>query len=305
MRITFELGNVPIFEESVMTPLRQRMLDAMVQRGFAVRTQESYVEAIARMAKHYHRDPAHLDAEEVQAYLLHLLKDRRLSYSTVNQAACANRFLYEIVLGHARSEFQIPVAKAPQKQPQILARAELAALFAACPHPLPRTLLQTIYAAGLRVSEACALRVADVDSQPDRMSVRVEHGKGAHDRYTLLAPTLLALLRAYARSCRPRTWLFPNRTRTGGIGVCTAQRAYHAACQRAGITKPGGIHLLRHCFATHLLEGGVDLFTIQKLLGHGHLSTTSRYLHLISPQFTAPKNVDSLDLLAALEALPA
>ncbi len=283
-----------------MTPLRQTMLDAMVQRGFAARTQESYVEAIARMAKHFRRDPATLTADEVQAYLLHLRKDRQLSYSTVNQAACANRFLYEVVLGHERRQFQIPLAKAPQKQPQVLARAELAALFGACHHPLHRALLQTIYAGGLRVSEACALRIADIDSQPDRMSLRIEHGKGARDRYTVLAPTLLAVLRGYVRSCRPRTWLFPNGEGTAGICVSTALRAYHAACHRARITKPGGVHLLRHCFATHLLEGGVDLYTIQKLLGHGHISTTGRYLHLISPQFAAPKDVDPLDLLAGL-----
>ena len=287
-----------------MTRFRQRMLDAMVQRGFALRTQESYVEAVARMAKYYRRDPATLAADEVQAYLLHLRQDRHLSFSTVNQAASANRFLYEVVLGHERVQFPIPHAKAPDKQPQVLARAELAALFAACRQPLHRALLQTIYAGGLRVSEACALRVADIDSQPDRMCLRIEQGKGARDRYTLLAPTLLSVLRGYVRSGRPRTWLFPNRAGTAGIGVCAAQRAYRAACARAKITKPGGIHLLRHCFATHLLEGGVDLFTIQKLLGHGHISTTGRYLHLISPQFAAPKDVDPLDLLAGLPRLP-
>jgi integrase/recombinase XerD len=290
----------PAFKETVMTPLRQRMLDAMVQRGFALRTQESYVEAVARMAKYYRRDPATLAADEVQAYLLHLRQERHLSFSTVNQAASANRFLYEVVLGHERVRFPIPHAKAPQKQPQVLARAELAALFTACHYPLHRALLQTIYAGGLRVSEACALRVADIDSQPDRMCLRIEQGKGARDRYTLLAPTLLAVLRGYVRSCRPRIWLFPNREGTAGISVTTALRAYHAAGHGAGITKPGGVHLLRHCFATHLLEGGVDLFTIQKLLGHGHISTTGRYLHLISPQFTAPKDVDPLDLLAGL-----
>jgi site-specific recombinase XerD len=293
----------PTFEEPVMTPLRQRMLDAMIQRGFALRTRESYVEAVARMAKYYRRDPATLVADEVQAYLLYLRKDRQLSYSTVNQAASANRFLYEVVLGQERVRFPIPLAKAPQKQPQVLARAELAALFAACHHPLYRALLQTIYAGGLRVSEACALRVADIDSQPDRMCLRIEQGKGAHDRYTLLAPTLLSVLRGYVRSCRPQTWLFPNRAGSAEVSVCSAQRAYRAACDRARITKPGGVHLLRHCFATHLLEGGVDLFTIQKLLGHGHISTTGRYLHLISPQFAAPKDIDPLDLLAGLTRL--
>ncbi len=283
-----------------MTPLRQRMQDAMVQRGFALRTQESYIEAIARMAKHTRRDPATYSAADVQAYLLHLVKDRHLSYSTLNQAGCAARFLFEVVLGEPRERFVIPLAKTPKIQPEILSRQQIAALFAACQHPARRMLLQTIYATGLRVSEACALRVADIDSAPDRMCVRVVHGKGGKDRYTLLSATLLALLRGYARAYRPRDGLFADHTGTQAIRIQTAQRAYQGARHRARIMKRGGIHVLRHCFATHLLEGGVDLFTIQKLLGHSHIGTTSRYLHLIGPQFAAPKDVDPLDLLAGL-----
>ena len=283
-----------------MTPLRRRMIDAMVQRGLALRTQESYVDAIVRMSKYYGRDPATYAVSDVQAYLLHLIQERKLSYSTVNQAACASRFLFETVLGRERTLFAIPGAKVPQTQPHLLGRAEIAALFAACTHPMHRTLLQTIYAAGLRVSEACALRVADIDSQPDRMSLRVEQGKGARDRYTLLAPTLLDQLRDHARRTHPQQWLFTKRDGHDPLSIVSAQRAYQGARHRAHITKPGGIHTLRHCFATHLLEGGVDLYTIQKLLGHGHIGTTSRYLHLISPQFAAPKGIDPLDLLAGL-----
>lgn len=286
-----------------MTPLRQSMLDAMLQRGFAKRTQKSYVEAIYRMAKYYRRDPSTYSAEEVQAYLLHMVKNDHLSYSTMNQAACAARFLFESVLGKGRSVFQIPMAKVPAKQPELLAREEIARLFASCESLLHRVLLQTVYATGLRVSEVCALRVKDIDSAPDRMCVRVESGKGGKTRYTLLSPTLLAQLRQYAQAYHPRDWLFCNRSRTQGVDINTAQRAYQGARSRAGITKIGGIHTLRHCFATHLLEGGVDLFTIQKLLGHGHISTTSRYLHLISPQFRPPKEVDPLDLLAGLPKL--
>ena len=283
-----------------MTPLRQRMQDAMVQRGFAVRTQESYIEAIARMAKYYRRDPATYSAADVQAYLLHLVKDRHLSYSTLNQAGCAARFLFEVVLGEPRGHFVIPLAKTPKIQPEILSRQQIAALFAACQHPARRMLLQTIYATGLRVSEACALRVADIDSAPDRMCVRVVHGKGGKDRYTLLSATLLTLLRGYARAYRPRDGLFADHTGSQPIRIQTAQRAYQGARHRARIMKRGGIHTLRHCFATHLLEGGVDLHTIQKLLGHSHIGTTGRYLHLIGPQFAAPKDVDPLDLLAGL-----
>ena len=283
-----------------MTELRQRMIDAMVQRGFAARTQETYVDAIRRMAKHYRRDPATYTVEEVQAYLLHMVKDEKLSYSSMNQAACAAQFLFQTVLGHGREQFHVPFAKVPAKQPELLARGEISRLFAVCSHPVRRMLLQTIYATGLRVSEACELRVSDIDSHSDRMCVRVACGKGGRARYTLLSPTLLEFLRAYVRSFRPRVWLFGNTSGTQPMNIEMAQRAYQGARQRALITKNGGIHTLRHCFATHLLEGGVDLFTIQKLHGHSHIATTGRYLHLISPQFQPPKELDPLDLLAAL-----
>jgi len=286
-----------------MTPLRQQMLDAMLQRGYSPSTRECYVHAIYGMAKHYRRDPAEYSAQEIQDYLLHLVKDRHLSYSSMNQAACAARFLYEKVLGHGRELFHIPMAKVPAKQPELLAREEIARLFAACSHPVHRILLQTMYASGLRVSEACALQVGDIDSHSDRMCIRVACGKGGNTRYTLLSATLLDYLRTFVRTFRPRTWLFCNGSGTQSVTIQSAQRAYQGARHRARIMKSGGTHSLRHGFATHLLENGVDLFTIQKLLGHGHISTTSRYLHLISPQFRAPKGVDPLDLLAGLPKL--
>ena len=283
-----------------MSPLRQKMSDAMIQRGFAARTQESYIEAMIRMGKYCGHRLDTCSAEEVQAYLLHMVKERHLSYSAMNQAACAARFLYEVVLGQARTDFVIPMAKVPATQPELLSRKQIAQLFEACHDPARRMLLQTIYATGLRVSEACALRVADIDSAPDRMCIRVVSGKGGKDRYTLLRPTLLTLLRDYARNYKPHEWLFYGSARTTGVSITTAQRTYQGARHRARIMKRGGIHTLRHGFATHLLEGGVDLFTIQKLLGHGYISTTSRYLHLISPQFAAPQTGDPLDLLAGL-----
>jgi site-specific recombinase XerD len=164
-------------------------------------------------------------------------------------------------------------------------------------------LLQTMYASGLRVSEACALRVSDIDSHSDRMCIRVACGKGGHARYTLLSQTLLFNLRTYVRTFRPKTWLFCNHTGAQPVSIESAQRAYQGSRHRARIMKSGGPHTLRHGFATHLLEGGVDLFTIQKLLGHSHISTTGRYLHLISPQFHPPKDIDPLDLLAGLPLL--
>ncbi|MCB1940354.1 MAG: tyrosine-type recombinase/integrase, partial [Rhodocyclaceae bacterium] len=153
--------------------------------------------------------------------------------------------------------------------------------------------------AGLRVSEVCALRVGDIDSAPDRMCIRVVSGKGSKDRYTLLTPSLLEALRLYWRICKPRQWLFPRASDAAqSFDICCAQRAYHRARERAGIQKRGGIHGLRHAFATHLLEAGVDLATLAKLLGHGHLSTTQRYLHLARPGAVASES--PLDLLGRL-----
>jgi integrase/recombinase XerD len=292
-----------------MTPLRQRMLDAMTVRGLAQRTQECYSEAIARMARHYDRSPELLEPAQIEAYMLHLVKDRKLSYSSVNHTASASRFLFEVVLGRkADSEhLRPPMARVPQKQPELLARQEISRLFACCSHPVYRMALQTIYATGLRVSEACRLRVDDIDSAPDRMCVRVNSGKGGADRYSVLSPSLLALLRFYCGTYKPQRnagkWLFANAAGSGSVNIEAVQRAYQGARQRACITKSGGTHTLRHCFATHLLEGGVDLYTISRLLGHGHISTTARYLHLISPQFRPPKDIDPLDLLAGLPRL--
>jgi len=293
-----------------MTPLRQHMVDAMVTRGFAARTQESYVEAISRMARHYHRSPALLSKDEVSAYLLDMVSTRHLSYSTMNQAASAARFLYAKVLGFDPAAFHVPMAKAPARQPELLSRQEIAHLFACCAHPVYRMLLITLYATGLRVTEGSRLRIGDIDSAADRMSVRVSCGKGAKDRYTILSVSLLALLRSYCHthglhhaSKNPGHWLFPNKQFSAPTSVENIQRAYQSSRQCAGITKEGCTHTLRHCFATHLLEGGIDLYTISRLLGHGHISTTSRYLHLISPQFRPPKDVDPLDLLAGLPKL--
>ena len=294
-----------------MTPLRRRMLDAMIVRGLSERTQECYVEAVARMARYFNRSPELLSSAEIEAYFLHLIKDRHLSYSSVNHAASACRFLLEKVLGRKiEGHLRPPMARVPQQQPELLSRQEIACLFANCIPPIYRMVLVTIYATGLRVTEACSLRLQDIDSATDRMCVRVTAGKGGGDRYTLLGASLLSQLRSYCfahavhrRTLNPGRWLFPNKRFDAPVYVDNIQRAYHKARRSAGITKQGSTHTLRHCFATHLLEGGVDLYTISRLLGHGHISTTSRYLHLISPQFRPPKDVDPLDLLAGLPKL--
>ena len=269
-----------------MTKLRQRMDDAMVLRGFALRTRETYLGCVAGLAKHYHKPPDQLDAQQIQAYLLHLIQEKKLAYASVNQAACACRFLFGQVLQQRKIWLDIPMAKVPKRLPVVLSRDEIGRLFAACGNLRTRTVLMTTYAAGLRVSEVCALQVGDIESAPDRMCLKVRQGKGGQDRYTLLSPRLLETLRRYWQTARPHPWLFPNQAGDGPMQDQTAQRMYRAACDRAGLTNAAGIHTLRHSFATHLLEAGVDLHTIQRLLGHGHLSTTMRYLHLARQRLT-------------------
>jgi integrase/recombinase XerD len=278
-----------------MSELRERMSNAMCLRGMAARTQEAYIGALVELAKYSHRSPADLRVEEVQAYLLHLIRDKKLAYASVNQASCAFRFLYRRVLGRPEAGLDIPMAKVPKRLPQILSREEVARLIDSARTLRGRTLLMTTYAAGLRVSEVCALQVGDIESAADRMCLKVRQGKGGKDRYTLLSPRLLAALRAYWRDTRPRLWWFPNRAGTDPIEIQTAQRIDYAARHAAGIAPEGGIHGLRHAFATHLLEAGVDLYRIGRLLGQGPLSTTSRDLHLARSKLTG--NPSPLELL--------
>lgn len=191
-----------------MSPLRQRMLDAMQLRGMAARTCESYLDAVTRLARHYGSSPDTLDAQQVQQYLLHLLRDRNLARSSVNLHGCAYRFLYGSVLGLDGEDFQIPLAPAPQRLPEILAREEIARLFAAACHAKARSLLMLAYGTGLRLSELCALQVAHIDSAADRMCLRVEQGKGAKDRYVPMSSDVLVLLRRWWCIERPARWLF-------------------------------------------------------------------------------------------------
>ncbi|HNB47086.1 MAG TPA: site-specific integrase [Burkholderiaceae bacterium] len=278
-----------------MSELRQQMNDAMVLRGFAERTKETYLACVTALARHYRRPPDRLDVAEIQSYLLYLITERKLAYASVNQAACAIRFLFAVVLGRQTEAFEIPMAKVPKRLPQILTRDEVSRLFAHCCTLRARTLLMTTYAAGLRLSEVCTLQLSDIESAPDRMCLKVRQGKGGKDRYTLLSPRLLEILREYWRTARPRQWLFPNSGGDGPLCEKTAQRMYHAARHAANIRHGGGIHTLRHAFATHLLEAGVDIHTIQRLLGHGHVSTTMRYFHLARSHLTG--TASPLDLL--------
>lgn len=262
-----------------MSALRHLTQNDMELRGFAARTKESYLACVTAIGRYYQRSPASLSQDEVQHYLLHLINERKLAWSTTNQAACALGFLFHVTLKQPETAFTIPRRKSEARLPEILSREEVGAIISAATHLTHRTLLMATYAAGLRVSEVCALTVSDIDSA--RMVLRIQHGKGAKDRYSLLPQELLDQLRLYWRAMHPRTWLFHIKNDNGAhIDIQTAQRLFHAAKRRAGIAKQGGIHSLRHAFATHLLEGGVDLHTISQLMGHTHLATTARYLHM-------------------------
>ena len=269
-----------------MTELRQQMNNAMLLRGFADRTRESYIACVFGLAKYYRQSPDQLDAAAIQSYLLHLITEKKLAYASVNQASCAFRFLFGTVLGRESARFDIPMAKVPKRLPQILSRDQVASLFAHCRSLRDRTLRETIYATGMRLSEVCNLELSDIETAPDRMCIKVRQGKGGKDRYTLLSPRLLESLRLYWRAYRPQRWVFPNRAGDGPIHDQTVQRLYCAVRDAAGLPASGGVHTLRHAFATHLLEAGVDIHTIQCLLGHGHVSTTMRYFHLAQNRLT-------------------
>lgn len=262
-----------------MSALRQQMQADMVVRGLAPKTQKAYLDAVAAIARHYQRPPDTLSVAEIEQYLHYLIHDRHRSWSTTNQAVCALRFLFHVTLKQPEVALHIPTRRVGSTQPEILSHEEVARIIDAARQPMHRTFLMTTYAAGLRVSETCMLRLSHVDSE--RMMIRVVSGKGARDRYTLLSCELLAELRRYWKHARPVGWLFPKPSRPDQpFDIQTAQRIYYRCKRYAGIAKQGGIHSLRHAFATHLLEAGIDLPTIQRLMGHSDLSTTSRYLHV-------------------------
>ena len=261
-----------------MSELRDRMIRDMTGRGVAPRTHKAYIAAVVRLAKHYRRSPNEITNDEVQTYLAHLIQERKLSWSTCRQAANACRFLYHVTLNHPRTAFHVPLPKPPQKLPEILSQEEVWRLLTVPAQPRHRLLLLTVYAAGLRGSEVIALKVSAIDA--DRMTMRIEQGKGAKDRDVPLAARLLRELRAYWQTAPPRVWLVANRQGTRPSDITVAQKISTLAKLRAGIVKQGGIHALRHAFATHRLEAGVDLHTVQRRLGHRQISTTMRYCHL-------------------------
>ena len=273
-----------------MTPLRQRLIEEMRLRNYSPRTIEAYVAAVAKLARHFRMPPDRLSAEQVRQFQLHLA-ELRVSFSLLNQVTAGLRFFYTVTLGRPDLVHQLPYGKRPKKLPVVLAPDEVTRLFAAAPSDRDRMLLRTAYALGLRVSELVALRLDDIDAA--RGLVAVRQGKGAKDRLVPLSGRLLAELRAYWQLWRPRPWLFPGGRRGRHLTAAGVQRVVRRAAQRAGLSKPISPHTLRHSYATHLLEAGCDLLTIQRLLGHKDLQTTARYLHVSTAQLgRAPSLLD-------------
>jgi integrase/recombinase XerD len=256
------------------TPLRQRMIGDMKVRNMSPLTQGAYVRSVKNFSAFFGRSPDTLTFEDVRTYRLHLISLGKKP-QTINQIVCALRFFYAVTLRKPEAKTELPLARRADILPAVLAPEEVARFLSAIANVKHRAALATVYAAGLRVSEVAALKVGDIDSQ--RMVIHVRQGKGSKDRFVMLSEQLLGILRAYWRSERPQGWLFPGPDPDQPITPRSLQRVCRATADAAGLAKTVTVHTLRHCFATHLLERGVDVRVIQDLLGHRHINATARY----------------------------
>ena len=282
-----------------MTELRRRMIQDMQLRNLSPRTIETYTSHVARFARHFGKPPDVLGLDQIREYQLHLLQ-RQVSWSLFNQAVCALRFFYNVTLRRGWPVEHLPYGKRPRRLPVVLSPEEVQRLLA-CVRPLKhRVLLTTAYACGLRLSEAIHLRPQDIDSS--RMQVWVRQGKGQKDRRVPLSAKLLQELREYWLKQKPRTWLFPGQPPHRTLDPGGIQRSMKQAVQDAGLAKRATPHTLRHSYATHLLEAGLDLPTLQALLGHSSISTTLLYLHV--RQTRIGQIVSPLDLLPPIPPPP-
>jgi integrase/recombinase XerD len=265
--------------DQAMSPLRRRMIEDMTIRNLSSKTQEGYVRAIKNLAAFLGRSPETATFEDVRRFQLHLATSG-IGVGTLNSAVSALRFFFKVTLGRGDIEKHTQIAREPRKLPVVLSPEEVARLLEAAPGPglKYKAALSAAYACGLRVSEVVALKVSDIDSK--RMLIRIEQGKGRKDRYVMLSPHLLELLRAWWKQAQPRGWLFPGRDPVLPITTRQFTRACHEAAEAAGIKKRVSPHTLRHSFATHLLEQSVDIRVIQTLLGHVKLDTTARYTQI-------------------------
>jgi site-specific recombinase XerD len=269
------------------------MIDDLTIRNYSPRTIQTYVFHVAHFARHFGKSPDLLGAEEVRRYQVYLVEHKKLSWSAYNQVVCALRFLYRTTLQSKVELDRIPYGKAPKRLPVVLSREEVAQFFEACGNLKHRALFGVLYGAGLRIREARLLEIRDVDSQ--RGLIHVRQGKGNKDRYTVLPASLLRLLRCYWRAYRPEVLLFPGRSGAEPMNKSSFVSAMVRVSRHAGIKKHVTCHTLRHSFATHLLEAGVDIVTIQHLLGHTSLKTTGLYLHVAAP--ASRRSEQPIDLL--------
>lgn len=275
-----------------MTALRERTIQTLRLGHYAERTIDTYINWLARLAGHYRRSPAELSEKEAQAFLLHLVEEKHLAWSTVNQALSAMRFLYEKVLHRPKVQLRVPSRRKVTRRAEAYSKPQVAAILDAAQNPKHRALLMCVYGAGLRVGEVVALRPGHIESQ--RGLIRVEQGKGNKDRYTLLPNRLLGELRRYYRCFHPGEWLFFGREKAKPMPVGSAQKIFYLARNRAGIGH-GGIHTLRHCFATHLLEAGADIHELKRMMGHSAIKTTSGYIHISKEHLqSVPSPLDQL-----------
>ena len=271
---------------AAVSPLRRRMTDDMSLRNLSPATQRSYLHAVSKFSRYSGRSPERLGLEDVRAFQVYLVA-QGISWPALNQTVCALRFFYGVTLDRPEIPERIAYARTPRKLPTILSADEVIRFLEAVSSLKSRAALTTAYAAGLRASEALSLKVTDIDS--DRMLIQVRHGKGGKDRAVMLSAQLLTILRVYWRLARPETWLFPGRGDTP-IHAQVLYGACRSAAKAAGLTKRVTVHTLRHSFATHLLESGVDIRIIQVLLGHSNLSTTARYTHVAATTIAATQS---------------
>lgn len=284
-----------------MTHLRQAMLDELQRRNYTPTTIESYLRAVEQFARYFKRSPDRLSHTHFRTYQAYLLRDRKLSPRTVRLHVSALRFFFVKTLRRRYSLDDTPYPKAPRRLPSILRLDEVTQLINAAQSLSHRTMLMVLYSTGMRNAELRHLQVADIDSR--RMLIHIQRGKGGPDRYVPLSPTLLATLRVYYRWMRPRTWLFPGTVKGWRADTPITPKILWEACVlagvRAGLRTRVWPHLLRHSYATHLLEAGADLRTIQLLLGHVSLRHTILYLHLSQRHLQAVANpLDSLAVSA-------
>jgi integrase/recombinase XerD len=277
-----------------MTPLRQRMTEDMQVRTLALSTQMVYVQQVSLFARHFNKSPEELGPEDIRAYQVYLINEKKLAPGSVLIAVAALRFLYKVTLKKDWTFGDvIPAPKKPQKLPVVLSPEEVLQFLSCIGNTRHRTILTTCYAAGLRISEAIRLKPADIDSR--RMVIRVVQGKGQKDRYVMLSPKLLETLRSYWRVMRPRGWLFDGAISGQPITPSAVEHACQRARRLSGIRKPISPHSMRHAFSVHLLESGTDVRTIQLLLGHRSLATTARYLRIATSKVCSTSS--PLDLL--------